>query len=508
MSLFDFLKKKNLDNSLTKKSIGLKESNGNLDYSSIHPDIENLLWFGEGRRKNYSKSQDFDNIFENLGIFVNISFLNKDEPSIIYPKLPISVPSDINKVERLPYFPTYVGLTPEQRWVYHKYLSNPYDPDIDLGYVFILYYGLERHLISGNLDEAFHVVLKMRDVYNNKSFQSYSANALITSLIFQRGDLATKFLDSLDKEFEYEFSDNLFLLFFFGLNLPINSHDIMRMSKSFGFTKQNYIKNYPNLFEKTLTTNLMDNTGSSKIYLSDYINDSKKNKMPQMDISIFANISISYKFNGLPLLNENLSLKSEMYKYLYETHEDVKKKLADLRKQGVNFKEESKDIKPTKKELIFDSNREKELLTNLNSSNSFVDKHFAYMNIHEFYYKHRDLDEKYLDKCVEYCWMDINDLDKMNAEYISQRKSEIQESLLNLKGLPEENTNFLKQEKIDIEKYGFKGRIISFERLAIYYEKIKDTEEAINVCDLAIKYYKDQDFGFIKRRKRLLNKLS
>ena len=193
MSIFGFLRKK--DNNITKKEYYTEEVTSNLDYSKIHPDIEYLLWFGEGVRKNYDISQDSRNKYEFQGVIVEISFSSDREPSVIYPKLPIKEPDDTSIVERPQYFPTYVDLSPEQRWIYHKFLQNPYNSDINIGYVFILYYGLERNIISGRLNESFDLILKLRDVHKNKSFQNYSANALILmSLVNKRADLAYKFI--------------------------------------------------------------------------------------------------------------------------------------------------------------------------------------------------------------------------------------------------------------------------------------------------------------------------
>ena len=79
--------------------------------------------------------------------------------------------------------------------------------------MFILYYGLERHLLEGDFHSAFNVILKLRDVHKNKSFQSYSGNALILSALLQKkGEYIPSFIKSLDKEYEFNFSDNLLLM--------------------------------------------------------------------------------------------------------------------------------------------------------------------------------------------------------------------------------------------------------------------------------------------------------
>lgn len=212
----------------------------------VHPDIRNLIWIGEGHFKNYNQETNDKSEFEIDGFLFTISFFGSEEPSLIYPSQRVSK-TNIYEVERPPYYPTYSGLSPAQKWVYANLLSNPYNPEINIGFVFILYYGLERHLLLGNFEQAFDLILKLRDVHANSSFQSYSAKALILSCILhKRSDLVLRFLDSLDKDHEFKFSDNLFLLCCYSFNIPIPPFQIMKMSKSFGHKNQNYIKKNPN----------------------------------------------------------------------------------------------------------------------------------------------------------------------------------------------------------------------------------------------------------------------
>jgi len=53
---------------------------------------------------------------------------------------------NINNIPRPDYYPTYAGLNPEQRWIYLNWLQNPSE-SINIGYVFLYYYGLERQLL-------------------------------------------------------------------------------------------------------------------------------------------------------------------------------------------------------------------------------------------------------------------------------------------------------------------------------------------------------------------------
>jgi hypothetical protein len=187
-----YSRRKNLDSNSNKDSkpevavikTQVRAEPSALEFGKIvlHPDIKNLLWFGDGPRMNLDAEQRSGGIkYEDEdGIFFTVTTsLNYEEPSLIYTELPIKKPEDESVVPRPPYFPRYKDLTPEQRYIYIKLLTNPYNADIDIGYVFILYYGLERHLQQSDFDSAFNVILKLRDAHKNKSFQQCSGGTVI-----------------------------------------------------------------------------------------------------------------------------------------------------------------------------------------------------------------------------------------------------------------------------------------------------------------------------------------
>lgn len=49
-----------------------------------------------------------------------------------------------------------------------------------------------------------------------------------------------------------------------------------------------------------------------------------------------------------------------------------------------------------------------------------VKRHFVFLMLEDFYYKYRELDSKYIEKCKEYCIKDISSLNEMEEEYILQ----------------------------------------------------------------------------------------
>lgn len=468
---------------------------------SIHPDIQDYLWIGDGKLKNYIPTPSKMKILSVNGLSLSISFGDDEEPSLLFLSLPIS--NSAKPVERPPYYPTYKGLTPEQRGAYWQLLANPYNSAIDIGYVFILYYGLERYLLTEKYENVIDIILKLRDVHSNKSFQMYSANAIIlTCLTRQRADIVYKFINSLDKEHEFNFSPNLFLLCKYALKLPLTADDIMRMAKAFEFTKLNYINKYPELFLKTLSTNISEKYKQDTIPWENLLSNTDFKKLPSEEATVFANVSIRDKTIQVPSIISSFKLKKNIYDLLDKTHEDVKKQLSEMKKDGMII-QESSSSKKSKSELILDKDTERKLLATYNMAReNSLDQHFASIALQDFYYKYRELDPVYLDKCIEYCRDDIARLPSIQQSYMEDERKRINSrSLLS----PTE-------KRIMISKITpFNGSIPAFKRLAIIYEKTKDFKSAIDICDQAISYYTSVNmptmaFEFSERRMKLINK--
>ncbi|MBD2149804.1 TerB N-terminal domain-containing protein [Pseudanabaena sp. FACHB-1277] len=307
--------------------------------ATIHEDLNGLVWIADGESKNYvSKTESYKNFTVN-GVSFTVSLMGNDEPSLIYTTVEIAAPVDEREIEIPPYFPTYSGLTPEQKWIYLKLLSNPYDTNIDIGFIFILYYGLERHLLEGDFESAFRVILKLRDVHQNKSFQSYSANALVlASMLHQRCDLALEFIASLDKDYKFVFSDNLFLICYFSFAIPLQPSDIMRMAKTFELTKTNYVKNYPEIFKENLCLVMQTEIGSTDLDINRFISKTEIKKIRTEELKIFANTSILDKTISVPVISESFKLKKAINNLLELAHEKTKESLASMRKSGQDMK--------------------------------------------------------------------------------------------------------------------------------------------------------------------------
>lgn len=512
MGLFNLIKKKRADNDVEviKESKQPASDSRSLitrnafDYLPVHLDILDLLWVGDGPKKNYVNKPVSSSKFEVDGIVFTMTYSGASEPSAIYPNLPIQKPTD-RPVERPPYYPNYRDLTPEQKGVYWSLLADPYNTEIDIGYVFILYYGLERHLMNGNFEKAFDVILKLRDVHTNKSFQSYSGNALVLScLLHQKPEMALRFLGSLDKDHELSFSNNLFLMTHYGFRIPLKAQDIMRMARTFEFENTNYIKKYPDLFKETLIGILKEKLGQEEVLINEFISSTDHKKLTTEKLRIFSNISLSDNEISVPVYTEHFKFKKAMYESLEQAHEKVKADLPALKKNGAV--KEAELPKTPVKILEFDKAAEITLLDQLNSNQKdLLSKHFTLISLQDLYYRYRALDQKYLDLCIEYCIQDINQLHHMQDAYKVKEIQRIQSTAYLFPA------SEIRKEIKAVENEGFIGRIPAFERLAIIYERQGKIKEAIDICDQAIAYTKSLNTSsqdYVDRKENLLKKLN
>jgi len=475
-------------------ALSLRPTNALSDGSDliVHNDLTGMLWIADGPLKNYTEAPPEQYTFDCYGIDIAFTFRTEAEPSAIYTKMPIAQVSNIKSVERPPYFPRYSELTPEQRGVYWHLLGNPYNPNINIGFVFILYYGLERHILSGDYEKAVDVILKLRDVHDNSSFQSYSASAImLTSMIRNRLDILNKFLESLDKPYKLNISHDILLLCKLLINDPLTSKDIMKFSKIFGFTKTNYIKNYPDLFEKALDLNIQQKFQCSDINVSSFVDKGDFNRAPKEIRILFANVSIETRDLQIPLIAGIPKFQSAMFNLLDITHEQIKAQLAKKRKSGEIHNIEKSTMPKPKSGIIhtFDSAREKELLEVIEKCKRVTDRHFYFIELQNLYYKSRSEDERYLELCIKCCIEDIALLGQLQDEH---RREESQSHQL-------------------VDATHFLGKIPAFERLAIIYDKQKQFDKAIKICDDAIIYYSKygmptESQSFEERKGRLMAK--
>ena len=138
---------------------------------TIPPDVLSLLWIKNGPLCNCTSAQE-------------------KEPSAIDLTLPLDLsPSAEDLTSDIGYYPSYERLTPKQRTVYLRWLSD-ISKSVPVGYVFIFYYGLERFLFTEKYEAALDMMNRLRQFHNNHSLLGYSADAMLVGcLLHNRPDL-------------------------------------------------------------------------------------------------------------------------------------------------------------------------------------------------------------------------------------------------------------------------------------------------------------------------------
>lgn len=133
-----------------------------------------------------SESVIIAGIHVNGGVYVGSS---QSDPSTIDPNAPVQKGTAVS----LGYYPSYQGLTPAQRFIYLSWLANGrHEPSVDIGYVFLFFYGLERrvitHLLQGDASGEKQAELSyirtelssLLSIYGRQSgsFQTYASELL------------------------------------------------------------------------------------------------------------------------------------------------------------------------------------------------------------------------------------------------------------------------------------------------------------------------------------------
>ena len=110
------------------------------------------------------------------------------EPAQIDPTLEVDSQAADPQERLFGYWPRYDDISPTARRAYLTWLAGGrQDPSADVGYVFLFFYGLERRvLVDAKTDAAARAevpaimgeVERLRTIYSNRSFQSYTKSFL------------------------------------------------------------------------------------------------------------------------------------------------------------------------------------------------------------------------------------------------------------------------------------------------------------------------------------------
>jgi len=242
-----------------------------------------------------------------------------DDPSTIFLKLPIKKPARPDSIERLGYYPSYAGLGPEQRWIYLNWLQDV-TKEVDIGYVFIYYYGLERHLLTGKFGRAFDEILKLRRYHRNKSFLAYSESSLVnSSLLMKRPDKLTELLKN---SVISNFSNSLFLIAHYE-KYNLSAENLMLIFDRMSGLNKRYFKEDPQQFQDILSEVLNECFGADSF---PFANNYDVDKTTGARYPLFANISLPDNIRTPDLTNfyAHERLMNDLKNLFQTTHEKFK----------------------------------------------------------------------------------------------------------------------------------------------------------------------------------------
>lgn len=236
------------------------------------------------------------------------------EPSLIWTRLPIE-PN--NELETKPmYYPSYSGLSPKHRFQYLNWLKD-ITKETNLSYVFLYYYGLERHMLVGDYDRAVDEILRLLQHHDKGSFKGYATSALIASSAYRKRPEIVEKAPVLLQE-----TSNESLLLRRLASKSLTAKDIINLSSRVGYSNKRYIKLYPDLFEAELQK-LIGNYESTN---GNILGNIDTDKLPKRSNIFFANTSLPENIRTIeiPDLIGSPELGKVLRELLSKTHEIIK----------------------------------------------------------------------------------------------------------------------------------------------------------------------------------------
>jgi hypothetical protein len=238
------------------------------------------------------------------------------EPSLLWTQLPVEVNDELETNPM--YYPTYSQLSQKQRYQYINWLRN-IEQKTNLSYVFLYFYGLERHLVIGNFDLALEETIRLEKTQDLK-FRAYIVNSLVGAIALR------KRFDVIEKiSFIFDEASNTTLGLRSLTRKSLTAKEMMKLAYRVEFKNRKYIKEQPELFEKELEK-LIKEFEEERGLIWDLI-DPKLT--PQRDQQFFLNLSIPSEIRSMvwPQIIDNVEFKNIIHKLLSDTHQNVKELL-------------------------------------------------------------------------------------------------------------------------------------------------------------------------------------
>ena len=325
-------KNKNLIHFPTKNNILSSSSKESVIFSEFMFPNKDLLYFSDKKVSEIPIPTGL-----NLGISISImngeikwDSIESDDPSTIFIKLPIEKYNLNEHVEPLGYYPSYAALNPRQRWKYLSWLQDITKP-IDIGYVFIYYYGLERQLLIGKFDIAFDEILRLLKCHDNSSFNFYSKSALINAALIKSRFDRIQWLEN--QKIDYEFN-NVFFMIAYKMKSNLSVENLMLIFRRMAYLNKRYFKENKGRFKDLLLQVLMEKFNKP---FFPFPNNYDLEKIPKSNWALFANISIPdyIKYPEFPDFYRYEPLMNDLKNIFMLTHMKFKEFNKNSKKQKI-----------------------------------------------------------------------------------------------------------------------------------------------------------------------------
>ena len=234
------------------------------------------------------------------------------EPSAIDISLPINS-ENICPDMSIGYYPSYRCLSPEQRYCYLDWLQD-ITQSVDIGYVFLFYYGLERHLFYGNFNAAYNTIKILQAFHKNNSFLAYASDALLFSAAYH------KRYDLLQQTDFSALAPEIVIYLKNGMHIPVDSGDIINIRRHIGFKNDRYIKEDYAKFKDIIDEILVQKYGLPSLPLTCEFFTCAREPFP----IVLANYSLMSRIAFIPDISKSPKFSSTTLAILEEAHEKYK----------------------------------------------------------------------------------------------------------------------------------------------------------------------------------------
>lgn len=241
------------------------------------------------------------------------------EPSLIWTKMPIKRNKFLE--ERKMYYPAYSELSPENRWQYLSWLQN-IEKDTNPSYAFLYYYGLERHLLIGDFDNAVREVIKLFKHFKKINYLGGIINSLINISMYR----GRKDIVKTSPYLMNEITDwSLYLRALAGKSLKVE--DLLSLYNSRAYYRNHFytkcLESYPDLFIKELEKSLNEYQSKNGNILEKFQNS----KLERVGQRIFYNLSLTDKATIMsqPNILNNKDFEAIFRGLFSKTYKNIKK---------------------------------------------------------------------------------------------------------------------------------------------------------------------------------------